>query len=320
MSRTVVFINTSPTNANLERNSVIHLDATGPEEAVSRAKDLCQGKQIIDLILTFPMAVRASESGFLSSFRGEAELWQEPRTPSVLEFNHGQFMHAQGDPVAYLVKELKDKPTSNRACVTLTSNDQIFTSGDGVLPSFLFLQAGYDGLTRDRLHMTAYFRALEVSDFLPVNIVELALVSDKIATRIPAIRNIDVTIHAFRAHSDPGNTIHHKSRIDSAHPDEIHRWVSSSDGTMIATMLEEKAKPASLVDDSGLVRLSAEMGTANWGFEIRSQLNTAIASLARLRQLRESDTHGYQIEHTQEEVSSALRAAAVLVMNEFPKR
>jgi len=295
---------------------MIHLEAGGPGDAITKTQELCSENHVLNLVLTFPLAIAETNLGVLATYRAEALLWQEKVRPRELEFNHGEYMYAYGDPLEYLITQLTIKPTSNRACISVVGNNEILTSGDGALPSFLLLQVGFDGPRRDVLHLTAYYRALEVTAFLPFNIAELALISETISRRIPAIETINVTIHAFRAHSVPGNSVHHKSRIDVATPDEIHAWVVKNDTDRISDLLEEKSRPASIVNSSGLVALRVEFEQAQWSYEVRRKLDAAIAALAVLQMMRESDTHGDRISATQNEVTGLLRSLAEMVANE----
>lgn len=295
---------------------MIQVIANNPGEAVSKTQELCASEAVFNLLLTFPMTLPASKIGFLASFREQAERWQNPKRPRTLEFNHGEYMHVHGNPIDYLVLELQKKATSDRACISLVGAEQIFESEDGVLPSFMLVQVGFDGLSQEVLYLTAYYRALEVTTFLPFNVTELALISEEIADRIPSITKIDVTIHAFRAHSLPGNTGHEKTQLDMATETEIHDWVENGSYVKIAELLREKASPASIVNVSGLIALHEQIVKAGWAAPIRAELDQAVGALTRLKQIRTAGTHGERIEMTQNEVSSHLRHAAELVAAE----
>jgi len=292
---------------------MIHVLAVSPSDAITKMQALCASEAVFNVVLSFPMTLPASNRGFLAAYLEKAKRWQNKNAPLMLEFNHGQYMHEHSDPIKYLANELQRKATSNRAIVSLVSTKQIFGSEDGALPSFMLVQVGFDGKTQETLFLTAYYRALEVTAFLPINVTELALISEQIADRITTISSIDVTIHAFRAHSDPGNTGHEKARLDMATETEIHEWVESENYTEIAGLLREKAAPASIVNVSGLIALREEIVSAGWPAPIRTELDQAVGVLTRLKAIRAAGTHGKRIDEAQNEASTLLRHIAGLV-------
>lgn len=267
----------------------------------------------MNLILSFPMRLPATESGVLANFVEEAGRWQNPVRPSILEFNHGEYMHRHGDPIAYLAAELKKKLTSNRAVISLVDTEPIFRSGDGPLPSFLLLQAGFDERRRDVLCITAYYRALEVSRFLPMNITEIALIAERLADEMPLFAEVEITMHAFRAHSVPGNSGHERSRLDLASATQIHDLVEKRDYKKIAELLRNKAAPASIIVSSGLTTLRLEVEGAGWPEPVLTELDRGVAALDRLRIVRVNGTHGASPDGVQRQVTESLHAAADLV-------
>jgi hypothetical protein len=293
-----------------------NVDADSAEGAISEAQRLCDSGPVMNLTLTFPMTPGASREGFLASYREDALRWQSKVAPGDLFFNHGNYMHADGEPIDYLVRELTFKPTSNRACISLVDSKPIYASGDGRLPSFMLVQVGFREGTRDPLHITAYYRALETTAFLPLNVTELSLIADEIADHLPSINKILVTIHAFRAHSIPGFRAHLRCRLDMASSAEIHDWVEGRELDDLASMLIEKAAPATIIEDSGLSTLREEVGLAGWSTEFVNTLDLALSALTRLRTKRAAGTHEESIARTQSELDDHLYKAASLIVNE----
>lgn len=292
------------------------LEAAGPEEAITAARRACADHDVMNMILTFPMELPASDSLPLSPFANDARDWQSAQKKVQHFFNHGEYMHSFGDPGEYLVRELRQKPTSNRAVISLVNGAQIYTSGDGILPSFMLVQVGLPKDATDVLHVTAYYRALEVTAFLQINITELALIAESIADQLAWVERAQVTIHAFRAHSKPGSTALTRSEIDVLSADEIRELVENRDLARIADLLRDKSAPASIIEDSGLASLSLEAAAATWSPELIAELDGASLKLLKLKQLRESATHGDRVEKMERAYADHLIRAADLVIKE----
>lgn len=282
-------------------------------EAASRAKEMCLAGPVMNLIISFPIDVPVATGDFLASFRDQALLWQAPIRPNVLHFSHGEYMHAYGNPFDYLISELKSKPTSNRALVSLVDTKPIVASGDGQLPSFMLLQVGFQGSGRDILYLTAYYRALEVSEFLPINMAEMAVVVEKISDQIPSIERAEITMHAFRAHVLREFKAHRRSRLDMTTATRIHGLVLEREFDSLATMLVEKSTPESIMDDSGLTMLRTEAEASGLSEDLLDELDRAISALTRLRSARLSGTHERLIEHLQVQLTAHLMKSAEFI-------
>jgi hypothetical protein len=292
------------------------LEANNPGEAMSAARSACATHEVMNLSLTFVMDLPASESLPLSPFANDARRWQAPTKDDAQFFNHGEYMHAFGDPGDYLARELRLKPTSNRALVSLVNGAQIYASGDGILPSFMLVQAGFSHRSSDLLYLTAYYRALEVSAFLPINITELALIAEGLADAFGSFTRAEVTMHAFRAYSKSGSTALTRSEIDVLSPDEIASLVSNREFARIADLLREKSAPASIIEDSGLTSLSIEAAAAGWSPELLAELEKSIVTLLKLKQVREGATHGDWVAKMERTYAEHVLRAAELVMKE----
>ncbi|WP_345761684.1 hypothetical protein [Diaminobutyricibacter sp. McL0608] len=295
---------------------MMHIDKDTPEEAVAEAVRICSTEVVMNLTLSFRMELPATSSGLLSTFREEAERWQESRRPQSLHLNHGEYMYAHGDWLDSIEGELRRKPSSNRACVSLVNSAPIFASGDGPLPSFMLVQFGFSGPARDTLYVTSYYRALEVTAFLPLNVTEMALVAERLADRFPSIERAEVTMHSFRAHANHGFRAHQRSKLDMATPTQIHRWVVDRNYSELADLLQEKSAPASIIEDSGLTILWNEAQSAGWQNELLDELERALGLLTALRTMREVGTHENRIDSLQRQLTERLLRCAEMIRHE----
>ena len=110
-----------------------------------------------------------------------AEKWQCKEVPEDLYYNHGEYMNKNScDSIEYIIKQLKNKSTSNRAVIPLINIEDVLKSGDDFLPSLNIIQFGFKEDKKEELYITVYLRALEVNHFLKINISEIYLLCKKI--------------------------------------------------------------------------------------------------------------------------------------------
>jgi len=121
--------------------------------------------------------------------------FQKIKCPKTLYLNHGHFITARG--VDYVIDQLKNKQSSNRAIISLINQEIILNSGDNPIPSFMILQFS---LEDNVLFVTCYFRALEVAKFLRINLEEIRLIINSIYNSIGKIHKVKLHIFAFRAY------------------------------------------------------------------------------------------------------------------------
>jgi thymidylate synthase len=183
-------------------------------ELVEQAKSACAEKPLTSLVLGVQVSFPVLDDVFIHSYIDRGKKWQQPERPKDLYLNHGEYINRHGDGLEFLIQQLKDRPRGNRACISLMDTGELIGSGDQPRPSFMLVQAGFSELGRSVLHMAAYYRALEVSNFLPVNLAEMALMSSKIQSEITEIEHLDLTIFAFRAYQTRGFTRLERSKFD----------------------------------------------------------------------------------------------------------
>ncbi|PSR41239.1 hypothetical protein C7T36_02690 [Rhodococcus sp. AD45-ID] len=256
--------------------------------------------------------IPCSTDGFIDQYINDARRWQQATRPPELHFNHGEYINRHGDAIQSAIEELKKKSTSNRAVVTLVDNQNIVTSGDGRLPSLLVIQIGLDAADSTTLLITAYFRALEVSSFLPVNFAELQLISNRVVKELPVIERCIFTVFAFRAHFDRGNRLLHRSQLDISHTDgTLSQLVLDSKFTEIAVLLEDKSQTETIIDIKGIDFLITEMSQRHSELtEVCDILRIAAADLRKIQQIRSNGSHSRIISTTQRELKTNLMKSA----------
>lgn len=280
--------------------------------AVSKCKALCQSSPVNNLRISVTCEIPCWTDGFIEQYINDATRWQQATRPPELHFNHGEYINKHGDAIQSAIEELKKKSTSNRAVATLVDNQNIVTSGDGRLPSLLVIQIGLDADDSTTLLITAYFRALEVSSFLPVNFAELQLISNRVVKELPGIERSVFTIFAFRAHLDRGNRVLHRSQLDISHTDgTLSRLVLDSKFAEIAGLLEDKSQTETIIDTQGIDFLIFEMSQRHPELaKACESLRIAAEDLRSLQQIRSNGSHSRMISTTQRKLKKHLMESA----------
>lgn len=176
----------------------------------------------------------------------EAEAWQNTTKPEHLHINHGIYIGENG--IDHVIDELIHKRPSNRALISLISQKDIVGSGDTPIPSFMLIQFSLEG---SDLYVTTYFRALEVSKFLRINIEEIRLIIKKIYDQIPTISSIRMNIFAFRAYINENQSTLKRQKIDMLPGHHILRFMEDSP-KRIVTLLKEKLEESTAIENSAL--------------------------------------------------------------------
>lgn len=290
------------------------ISASSLGDCVSQAVDLCANQTQMNLVIESRIPVPTRDE-FIMAYRDKARDWQASARPRHLKFNHGEYIFRHGDALAFLENELSRKATSNRACISLVDGRDIMGSGDGALPSLMIIQAGFQPSSQETLYVTAYFRALEVQQFLPINLAELTLLADRLASRFPTISHADLTLFAFRAHLNPGFGTHMVAEIDQATRDDIvtavGHGVSRKKWDTVTAWLVDKRRRESVIDTQGLATLATELGSTGTPTGPRgpgeaeagraaSAVAAAVAELTQLEVARSNGTHGSTLDTLQQ--------------------
>lgn len=167
-----------------------------------------------------------------------AKDWMVFKKPEELLFNHGEFITKDG--FEHLVNEIKAKPGSNRALYSLLNHSDIFGKGDNPIPSFLLFQVTIE---ENILYATSYFRALEVANFLKINLQEIKLNILKIIQNcnFVHINKVRITIHAFNAYKNEDQNIPKIFEIDRLKKSKLSRLLyKSSEHAELSRLITEK--------------------------------------------------------------------------------
>jgi hypothetical protein len=274
------------------------VDTSSFEELHNGAKELCILKTHYNVILKCITTISELDSDFIKLYLDKAEDWQKKEKPDNLFFNHGEYIHKNGDCYKYLVDELKNRNDSNRALFSTISTDNIYYSYDIPIPSFMILQVGFKNGDINELLVTAYFRALEVKHFLPINLAEIVLIIKNISSAIPQITKLDITIHAFKAYFRDEFSCLERAEIDIIDCIELFNMVLHRDLDQIVRLLHlKKDKFASYVETKGLEVLSKSFDKLNENLgrfeeynQLKNLLTRSIENMAEFRKIRESSS------------------------------
>jgi hypothetical protein len=204
----------------------------------------------------------------------EAELWRADEVPSELYINHGSYVRGG---VGHLVDELKRKPTSNRALLSLLSQDVVNGSGDDPIPSFMVFQVS---IFEDILYCTVYFRALEVSSFLRINIEEIRLRLKDLHSELMAFNTVRLVVHAYRAYNNPNASTLKRSKLDLMSGPRIMKLVEN-DPDRLGMLLREKSKDSTVMSPGSLKDLREAVECAD-NILIKPRLFSLIEACIRL--------------------------------------
>ena len=193
----------------------------------NKANDHCKTThKVSNLILSGIFPFSETNSNWIKSFKEKAEEWQAHEKPNHLIINHGEYIDKykldfNKSGLQYLIDELKTKADSNRACWSLYDMRTLINSGDKTIPSFMILQAEISEDSKI-LSITTYYRALEVSKFLPINLAESCLVAEKLQKAFSyKFSHLSLTIHAFNAYIKENFSCLEKASIDLLSEGEI---------------------------------------------------------------------------------------------------
>jgi hypothetical protein len=221
------------------------------EAMADEAQRACANGVVHNLLLSARLPV-SSPLPFGGAWEDEALQWQAVRIPDRLHINHGSYIHAAGDAYEHVVEHLRQRPDGNRGIVSLLNMVDIVGSDERPIPSLMLMQFGR---SRQTLYATAYFRALEVQKFLLVNLTEISIWGKRLASELPEIADVLVTILAFRAYARPETDLLHRAEIDSIPASDIGVAVIRSDTARVRGWLQGKMGDSTAIDTTGLDEL-----------------------------------------------------------------
>ena len=288
---------------------MIQIEAESLSKLAAKALEECKKGVVHNLVLSGDFSYNESESHFVMTHDGIASKWQDPRKPNELLINHGQYIHKYGDGLLFLVRELKKKKDSNRACISLIGMEDIINSHDDPIPSFMILQFGFAGDDPKTILTAAYFRALEVSCFLPINLAEISQVIRTLKIHFPEIERFQLILHAFRAYAKQNFYCLRKASIDSAEPILIAYAVKEKNFAKLKDWLDSKITiEESIICTDGLhhLRQAIDIQKTDYNHEILIHLDNVLNNMQRLRLTRQSTSHGKAIKELEKNIKKEL--------------
>jgi hypothetical protein len=246
----------------------------------------------------------------LSDVTDSALKWQAKECPKDLPFNHG--MHIKNG-IEHIISELNSKPSSNRALYSLLNQELISKSGDNPIPSFAIMQCG---LKNNELYCTVYFRALEVANFLRINLEEIRLTIKEIIKTHIDTNIVNLTIFAFRAYNNPEQIPLHRARLDMLCSLELSDSFEQNP-TSICELLEEKARETTFIELDGLYAIQQWLSPSRGARRpkkinpelILKQIDNAIQTGKKLIELRKMHSHHQQITEFSTKYVDAIKSA-----------
>jgi hypothetical protein len=253
----------------------------------------------VDLLKT-PQLLDAAE---------RAEDFQKIERPESLYLNHGEYITAEGIP--HVINELKNKDTGNRALISLINQKDIIGSGDTPIPSFMVLQFSLEG---DQLYITTYFRALEVSKFLRINLEEIRLVAKLIVDSNRKIKGIKLNVFSFRAYvRDDFNPLE-RPAIELLDDIEILKLMEKKPKE-ICRLLREKLKASTVIENNSLTVMNQIITDDNKNQDLNAcfkigptkrKLQRCLDLSSQLIDMRKSASHAPDLEDVNNHYMAAL--------------
>lgn len=291
---------------------MIKIEAHSLSELASEAVNKCKEKSVTNLILHGIFPYEEVNSEFIKMNDEIAAKWQNPTKPDDLFFNHGEYIHKYGDGKEFLVDEIRRKKDSNRACLSLVNMEDIINSGDNPIPSFLILQFGFPEGVLNKILVTAYFRSLEVSQFLPINLAEISQNIRFLKNKFPSIKYFELTLIAFKTHFIPQFHCLKKTLIDIENPVDIAIAVERKELHKLREWLDSKiAVSESVICIDGLEALYRALKKCEEKYErtLLMDIKDALNDMKRLKEIREASSHSEEIDNLNRNIKNKLQSA-----------
>lgn len=258
-------------------------------------------------ILAYEITKESIEKNPLTSVIEEAKNWAQETRPENFFFNHGEYRKGG---LEHISNELKKKPTSNRALYSLINQSNIDNSGDESIPSFMVFQCLLDN-ENHTLNCTVYFRALEVSKFLRVNLEEIRQNLISISKSGVHYNNIKLLIVSGRAHNAPDAMTLTRPEIDLLNSAQLCK-IALNQKEKLEELLIEKAKIQTKIDYDSLVDLENifdEFDNVANDLQ-KSTLRKSISLSKDLQKCRESHSHSNEVKKLNEQLEHNLKKLA----------
>lgn len=233
-----------------------------------------------------------------------AEEWICFEKPKNLIFNHGQYITEAG--FNHIIQEINAKPNSNRALYSLLNYNEICNKGDHPIPSFLIFQVTIED---NILYATAYFRALEIENFLPVNLQEIKLNLQKIFSEcnLNYVNTINLALYVFNAYKNPSQKIPCILGIDQLDSMDIMAMIADADKhATLSLLIREKIGIETYISTGWVEAFIKVLSTHSSmiplskikdnQMPLKQKLQTLLDIYIKLREVRAKDSHSTNID------------------------
>lgn len=224
----------------------IYEEITNLNEIIDKSKILITGEYQLNFNLQTKFNINILNNETFSAEAALARDFQNPEKPDHLYINHGQFIKENG--VTHLIGELKKKKNSNRALLSLINQEDIVDSNDDPIPSFMVVQCSIED--ENKLYFTFYFRALEVSKFLKINLEEMRIIVNQTREEFQDLNEVYLNIFAFRAYSKETINPLIRPKLELLSESRIIKIMEKSSKAKLVPLLEDKlSTDSTIVDD-----------------------------------------------------------------------
>lgn len=274
------------------------------------SKDMCISGPVTNFLATGVFPVDELESELINTFSKHAKIWQSSEVPEGLYFTHGFYIdNAKMKGREFLIEELRRKPNSNRACLSLISMADLVNSGDDPIPSFMILQFSFAGSSYEHLHVTAYFRALEVCNFLPINLAEICDIIECLRGHFTHLKEFTLMIHAFRAYANETFRCLEKGKLEMATPVDISMAVEKKNIPQILEWIDFDLNSSNtVISIDGLNNLHEAFTKCSHDFTpvLKSNVRKACEHTLSIKQLRKKNSYAAEIEELERKLNNTL--------------
>ncbi|TFH88464.1 hypothetical protein EQG41_01090 [Billgrantia azerbaijanica] len=262
------------------------------------------GNYVINFFTAFHITLKQLQATPLRDVESDARDWSSPNCPQHLYFNHGQYIKGG---VEYIGEELKRKPSSNRALYSLINQSDVINSEDNPIPSFMIFQTT---LKEGCLYCTVYFRALEVSKFLRINLEEIRQNILQLKSVSVSFDSVKVLIIGFRAHHTIGFNPLVKPEIDQLSSLDILN-ILETDKLKMRSLLMEKSDATTVIDTTSLKSMLECIQKRDLHFPNQSRLisllEEAVFKSEELMGLRKLHSHSEEVTELTARLSNVLK-------------
>jgi hypothetical protein len=260
-----------------------------------------------NVILNGEFEIKEIESDFIKLHTDKAKEWQNNERPKELIINHGEYINKGNKQSAekginYILDKLNNNNYSNRSCYSLINMEDIVDSRDDIIPSFMILQFSFSNENANTLLVSAYFRALEVQNFLPINLAEICINIKSIKSKFPRIKNFELNVFIFRAQYIENFYCLRHSKLDSLGLIEIYQSLIGDKEVIINALKDKKNIIESVITDTGIKNLKEAISSIKKEDELKDMesikvtIDDIIEIMAQIKDMRKSTSIQNNIE------------------------